>query len=66
MLEHPQIGWIERTGYPSWLQEPREWESDGEWEEEPIWLDQSHYGSRNTTGGRLESMPTPVNIAAPG
>ena len=22
MLEHPEIGWIERTGYPSWLQEP--------------------------------------------
>lgn len=21
MLEHPEISWIERTGYPSWLQE---------------------------------------------
>ena len=21
MLEHPEIGWIERTGYPSWLQD---------------------------------------------
>ena len=21
MLEHPEIGWIERTGYPSWRQE---------------------------------------------
>ena len=20
MLEHPEIGWIERTGYPSWMQ----------------------------------------------
>ena len=20
MLEHPEIGWIERTGYPSWAQ----------------------------------------------
>ena len=19
-LEHPEIGWIERTGYPSWIQ----------------------------------------------
>ena len=19
-LEHPEIGWIERTGYPSWMQ----------------------------------------------
>ena len=24
MLEHPEIGWIERTGYPSWLQEDDE------------------------------------------
>ena len=23
MLEHPEIGWIERTGYPSWMQEDR-------------------------------------------
>ena len=22
-LEHPEIAWIERTGYPSWMQ-PRE------------------------------------------
>lgn len=21
MLEHPEIGWIERTGYPSWMQD---------------------------------------------
>lgn len=21
MEEHPEIGWIERTGYPSWMQE---------------------------------------------
>ena len=20
-LEHPEIGWVERTGYPSWMQE---------------------------------------------
>lgn len=20
-LEHPEIGWTERTGYPSWMQE---------------------------------------------
>lgn len=19
-MEHPEIGWIERTGYPSWMQ----------------------------------------------
>ena len=23
MLEHPEITWIERTGYPSWMQ-PKE------------------------------------------
>lgn len=21
MLQHPEIDWIERTGYPSWMQE---------------------------------------------
>jgi hypothetical protein len=21
MLEHPEITWIERTGYPSWMQD---------------------------------------------
>lgn len=20
MIEHPEIGWVERTGYPSWMQ----------------------------------------------
>lgn len=35
MLEHPEISWIERTGYPSWMQETEEaadddWEDDGE------------------------------------
>ena len=29
MLEHPEIGWIERTGYPSWMQE-----SEDSWEDE--------------------------------
>ena len=24
MLEHPEIAWLERTGYPSWMQEPDE------------------------------------------
>ena len=28
MLEHPEIGWIERTGYPSWMQENDEFEED--------------------------------------
>ena len=28
MLEHPEIGWYERTGYPSWLQERDEEDDD--------------------------------------
>ena len=28
MLEHPEITWIERTGYPSWLQDEEEEEYD--------------------------------------
>lgn len=28
MLEHPEIGWIERTGYPSWMQKRDEYEED--------------------------------------
>ena len=31
MLEHPEIGWIERTGYPSWMQE-KEGEDDAPWD----------------------------------
>jgi hypothetical protein len=30
MLEHPEIGWIERTGYPSWMQEYDEFEEDSD------------------------------------
>lgn len=35
MLEHPEIGWIERTGYPSWMQErePEEYDEDALYEE---------------------------------
>lgn len=28
MLQHPEIDWIERTGYPSWMQEEPEEEYD--------------------------------------
>lgn len=28
MLEHPEIGWIEETGYPSWVKESSESEYD--------------------------------------
>ena len=28
MLEHPDIAWIERTGYPSWMQGRDEYEED--------------------------------------
>lgn len=36
MLEHPEIGWIERTGYPSWMQEidaPEDFEEERAYEE---------------------------------
>lgn len=31
-LEHPEIAWIERTGYPSWMQE-RDRDEDDDFEE---------------------------------
>lgn len=34
MLEHPEIGWIERTGYPSWLQERDDADEDGREDED--------------------------------
>ena len=36
MPEHPEIQWIERTGYPSWMQEdgaPEEFDEDRAYEE---------------------------------
>ena len=38
MLEHPEIAWIERTGYPSWMQPEQsdredDFDSD-DWEDE--------------------------------
>lgn len=35
MLEHPEIAWMERTGYPSWMQEGCE-EPDSVWEDEDM------------------------------
>ena len=34
-LEHPEITWIERTGYPSWMQEgdTQEYDEDSLYEE---------------------------------
>lgn len=29
-IEHPEIGWIERTGYPSWMQDDDEVDEDDE------------------------------------
>ena len=37
MLEHPEIGWIQRTGYPSWMQER---------EEEPDYDEDADYDER--------------------
>ena len=32
-LEHPEIAWIERTGYPSWMQPKRDLDVDEEEED---------------------------------
>ena len=37
--DHPEIGWIERTGYPSWMQEEEEDEDLLEEEEDESWGD---------------------------
>ena len=31
--DHPEIGWIERTGYPSWMQDTDDLEDDDDFEE---------------------------------
>ena len=31
--DHPEIGWIERTGYPNWMQEQDEDDDDRFYEE---------------------------------
>lgn len=50
MLEHPEIGWIERTGYPSWMQETEILnDEDDEYHESEIWGDEcedSYYEER--------------------
>lgn len=35
MLEHPEIGHIERTGYPSWIKD-RDLDVDDDYEEEDL------------------------------
>lgn len=52
MLEHPEITWIERTGYPSWMQETRQESGDDEWEEEAVWLHRCLPGNGITVSGR--------------
>ena len=45
MLEHPEIQWIERTGYPSWMQERRPGDPWVEMEESELWQEQNPIGS---------------------
>ena len=52
MLEHPEITWIQRTGYPSWMQEPRQEPGDDEWEEDTVWLHRCLPGSGITANAR--------------
>ena len=37
MLQDPEIGWIERTGYPSWMQPKKDLDVD---DEEEDWDDE--------------------------
>ena len=41
MLEHPEIAWIERTGYPSWMQPNKDRDCDDDWdyEDDDPWED---------------------------
>ena len=34
MLEHPEIGHIERTGYPSWMRDNRDLDVDDDYDDE--------------------------------
>ena len=34
--DHPEIAWIERTGYPSWMQETDDLEADDDFEEPEV------------------------------
>ena len=34
--DHPEISWIERTGYPSWMQETEDLEEEDEFEEPEV------------------------------
>lgn len=50
MLQHPEIDWIEKTGYPSWMQEEEVLnDEDDEIEESELWGDEyedSYYEER--------------------
>ena len=48
-LEHPEIGWIERTGYPSWAQ-PDEDDCDpydADFEEDVFYDEDDDYEAEN-------------------
>lgn len=44
MLEHPEIGHIERTGYPSWMQEDEAWDEDDEDDEDAVYEERRECG----------------------
>ena len=40
MIQHPEIDWIERTGYPSWMRpKDRDCEDDWDHEDDDSWED---------------------------
>lgn len=45
-LQHPEIDWIERTGYPSWMQETDDDEDDDEYDDDEDCEDDLYEESR--------------------
>ena len=45
-LEHPEVTWINRTGYPSWMQEEDDEDEDCEDEEYEMYDEDSEYEER--------------------
>lgn len=37
--DHPEIAWIERTGYPSWMQETEDLDEEDDFEEPEVYYE---------------------------
>lgn len=61
MLQHPEIGWMERTGYPSWLQERGGLERRKPYEQTQIPM-----GIRLLEAARADQQLRKAQLSAPG